>query len=119
MSFPKRTLMAIGITAAIGLGSVSTLAVAQWQNSPLMRGFTDAWSSGASTPNVVGELKSNEGIYVDMKDFKIAKGMAKDDASVQAQIVKLGAKEVKDGAIIFRAGEKLYLVDRHPSAATQ
>jgi hypothetical protein len=83
-----------------------------------MRGFTDAWSSG-STPTVVGQLGSNEGIYVDMKDFKIAKGTAKDDASVQAQIAKLGAREVKDGAIIFRAGDKLYLVDRHPSASTQ
>jgi hypothetical protein len=39
--------------------------------------------------------------------------------SVQAQVAKLGAREVKDGAIIFRAGGKIYLVDRHPSAATQ
>jgi hypothetical protein len=118
MLVSKAALLAIGFTAGIGITGASTLAVAQWQNSPLMRGFNDAWSSSA-TPNVVGQLASNDGIYVDMKDFKIVKGTAKDDASVQAQIGKLGAKEVKDGAVIFRAGDKLYLVDRHPSSATQ
>ena len=120
MSHSRHTLVAIGVTTAIGIAGASTLAVAQWspfQNSPLMRGFADAWSS--STPNVVGQLASNDGIYVDVKDFKIAKGTAKDGAAVQAQIEKLGAREVKDGAIIFRAGDKLYLVDRHPSSPTQ
>jgi len=119
MSHSRHTLVAIGVTAVIG--SASTLAIAQWspfQNSPLMRGFADAWSS-STTPNVVGQLASNDGIYVDVKEFKIAKGTAKDGAAVQAQITKLGAREVKDGAIIFRAGDKLYLVDRHPSAPTQ
>ena len=33
-----------------------------------------------------------------------------------ADLMKLGAKEVKDGAIIVRVGEKLYLVDADPSA---
>jgi hypothetical protein len=121
MSFSRRTLVLAGASTAIGMGVASTLAIAQWtpfQNSPLMRGFADAWSSTA-TPTAVGQLANNEGIYVDMKEFKIAKGTAKDDATVQAQIAKLGAREVKDGAIIFRSGDKLYLVDRHPSAPTQ
>ena len=30
--------------------------------------------------------------------------------------MKLGATEVKDGAIIFRVGDKLYLVDADPKA---
>jgi hypothetical protein len=121
MSHSRHTLVAISVTAVIGIAGASTLAVAQWspfQNSPLMRGFADAWSS-STTPNVVGQLASNDGIYVDVKDFKIAKGTAKDGAAVQTQIAKLGAREVKDGAIIFRAGDKLYLVDRHPSSPTQ
>jgi hypothetical protein len=113
--------MLLAVAGAAAIGGASTLAIAQWspyQNSPLMRGFADAWSS-STTPSVVGQLASNDGIYVDMKDFKIAKGTAKDSALVQEQIAKLGAREVKDGAIIFRAGDKLYLVDRHPSAPTQ
>ena len=36
--------------------------------------------------------------------------------AIRPQIMKLGAKEVKDGAIIVRLGEKLYLVDADPSA---
>jgi len=80
-----------------------------------MKSFADNWSSSAQ--NVVGQLASNEGIYVDMKDFRIAKGMAKGDAS--AQIAKLGARKVADGAIIFRSGDDLYIVDSRPPANTQ
>jgi hypothetical protein len=75
-----------------------------------MKGFTDNWSSSS---NAVGQLASNEGIYVDVKEFKIAKGAAKGDAA--AQISKLGAREVADGAIIFRSGDKLYIVDSKPA----
>ena len=90
------------------------LAVAQWQNSPLMRGFTDNWSSSAQ--NVVRQLASNEGIYVDMKDFKITKGTAKGDPA--AQIAKLGARKISDGAIIFPHGDDLYIVDSRPPGTT-
>src|SRR5262252_1090044 len=109
MSASRPTLLTIGAGAALGLVIGSTMAIAQWQNSPLMRGFTDNWSSGSQ--NVVGQLASNEGIYVDMKDFNIMKGAAGDPA---AQITKLGAKKVSDGAIIFRHGDALYIVDSKP-----
>src|SRR5262245_26021061 len=112
MSVFRSASLVIGAGAALG---ISTLAFAQWQNSPLMRGFTDNWSSGSQ--NVVGQLASNEGIYVDMKDFNIMKGVAKGDAS--AQITKLGAKKVSDGAIIFRSGDSLYIVDSKPPSTTQ
>ena len=115
MTASKRTLWIIGAGAALGFVTGSTLATAQWQSSPLMKGFTDNWSSGSS--NVVGQLASNEGIYVDMKDYKITKGAAKGDPS--AQIAKLGARKVSDGAIIFRSGDALYIVDSKPPASTQ
>jgi hypothetical protein len=116
MSVSRRTSTTIGTVAALGIGlGGSTWALAQWQNSPLMKSFTDNWSSSAQ--NVVGQLASNEGLYVDMKDFKISKGMAKGDAS--AQITKLGARKVSDGAIIFRSGDDLYIVDSRPPASTQ
>jgi len=62
----------------------------------------------------LGALNANEGIYVDVKGFNVVKGAAKSDPS--AQLMKLGATEVKDGAIIIRAGDKLYLVDTDPKA---
>ncbi|MGA8413399.1 MAG: hypothetical protein WB756_16700 [Xanthobacteraceae bacterium] len=58
---------------------------------------------------MIGELANNEGIFVDGKSFKIARGKAKGDPA--AQIAKLGAKEVGPGAIVFRYNDKLYLVE--------
>lgn len=109
----KRILLTVGVTAALCMMlGASTLTVAQfnpWNNNNVhMRSLTDNWSA----PNVVGQLASNEGIYVDVKQFKINKGVAKGDP--QAQIAKSGAREVSDGAIIFRSGEKLYIVDGRP-----
>jgi hypothetical protein len=117
MSLSKRTLLAVGAATAVVAGA-ATLAVAQyspWQDSPLMRGTSDDWSS--SSKDVLGQLGSNEGIYVDVKGFNISKGAAKGDAS--KHVVKLGAREVTDGAIIFRAGDKLFIVDGKPVAKTQ
>ena len=62
----------------------------------------------------LGALSANEGIYVDTKGFGVIKGAAKGDPS--AELMKLGATEVKAGAIIIRAGDKLYLVDADPKA---
>lgn len=106
----RRILLTIGAAAAIGIvAGASTLAVAQWNNNSVnMRSMTDNWGG----PTQVGQLASNEGIFVDVKEFKINKGSAKGDPA--AQIVKSGAREVADGAIIFRSGDKLYIVDGRP-----
>ena len=109
--------LALAALAALGaVAAVSTLAVAQfnpWNNNSVhMRSMTDNWSA----PNTVGKLDNNEGIFVDMKEFKINKGVAKGDPA--AQIKKSGAREVSDGAIIFRSGDKLYIVDGRPPTAT-
>ena len=108
----KRTLAIIGSAAALAVVGTSTLVVAQfspWNNNSVnMRSMTDNWSP----PNTLGHLASNEGIYVDMSEFRIAKGAAKGDPA--AQIQKSGAREVSDGAIIFRSGNKLFIVDGTP-----
>jgi hypothetical protein len=113
MSLSQRSLLTIGISTALGvLAGASTLAVAQfnpWNNNNVnMKSMTDNWSA----PSSVGQLASNEGIFVDVKEFKINKGMAKGDPS--EQIKKSGAREVTEGAIIFRSGGKLYIVDGTP-----
>ena len=61
------------------------------------------------TGDVIGELGNNEGIFVDGKTFKIARGKAKGDPA--AQIAKMGAKEIGPGAIVFRYNDKLYMVE--------
>jgi hypothetical protein len=71
----------------------------------------------SSLSNALGQLASNEGIYVDVKDFKVMKGQAKGDPT--AQIAKLGARKVSDGAIIFRSGDAFYIVDTKPPTSTQ
>ena len=109
-----RSSYSIGIAIALGLvAGASTVALGQfnpWNNNNVnMRSLTDNWSA----PSTLGALASNEGIYVDMKEFKINKGAAKGDPT--DQIRKSGAREVADGAIIFRAGDKLYITDGKPA----
>ena len=90
MSLSKASWLAVGVV--IGVGVATTLA-------------------GAATTSI-GDLGNNEGIFVNKKTFKINKGASTTDP--QAQIAKLGARPVTEGAIIFRSGDKLYIVDALP-----
>ena len=92
----KITLPVMGVVALVSAAFISQLAFSAQERTQL------------------GALSASEGIYVDRKGFDIVKGTAKGDPT--ADLMKLGAKEVKDGAIIVRVGEKLYLVDADPSA---
>jgi hypothetical protein len=56
-----------------------------------------------------GTIADNDSIFVDGRTFQVTPGKAKSSAS--AQIKDLGARELGQGAIIFRSGEKLYIVD--------
>src|SRR5215813_573272 len=79
------------IGAIVGIASiVSNLAAAQSQTLP---------------PATIAD---NDSIYIDGKTFAITPGRAKGDTS--AQIEALGARDLGPGAIIFRSGEKLYIV---------
>ena len=94
MSLSKASWLAVGV--AIGVGVAATLAGA------------------ASTP--IGDLGNNEGIFVNKKTFQIVRRMSTSDPA--AQIAKLGARPVTEGAIIFRLGDKLYNVDAVPGGGT-
>src|SRR6476660_6209494 len=90
-----RTLLVVGLAATALTAGTGKFAFAQ-----------------QPTGDVIGELVNNEGIFVDGKTFKIARGKAKGDPS--AQIARLGAKEVGPGAIIFRYRDKLCMVEGTP-----
>ena len=65
--------------------------------------------------DVISKLDNNQGIFVAKATFDVVKGSAKTDNPVAA-LTKMGAREVSAGAIIFRSGDKLYIVDGTPPA---
>jgi len=94
--------------AALGFAvAASTLAVAfdPWGQSQ--------WSymKGAEA---VPALADNQGVYVEKGTFKLTMGGTKGSDPV-ALITKMGGKEVTNGAVIFRSGDKLYIVDGKPA----
>jgi hypothetical protein len=112
VSRPDRTSIAIGIAGTLSIVAVTAhLAAAQgfnpWQESRLMRSLNDYWAPPSGS--TLGKLTNNEVIVVDTKGFDIHKGGAKRDLS--PHIDKLHAKEVTHGAVIFRSGDKLYIVN--------
>ena len=68
---------------------------------------TVAWSQDALS------IANNDSILIDATTFKVAPGRAKGDLS--AQIKTFGARELGQGAIVFRASDRLYIVE--PNAA--
>jgi hypothetical protein len=106
MPMSRLTWKASGVAVAVlGMGlwlpnaalAQANLAVAQPQTLP---SATQALPSGA--------LPNNDSIFIDGKNFTVTPGRAKGDASMQ--IKALGARDLGPGAIVFRSGEKLYIV---------
>lgn len=106
MSLSRTIIVAAGAATAGFLIGATGLAVAfdPWGQSQ--------WSY-MKGKEAVAELGNNEGVYVDKATFKLTMGAAKGDPI--AQIAKMGGKEVAEGAIIFRSGTKLYVVDGKPT----
>jgi hypothetical protein len=98
-----------GVAALSLIAGAASLAIAQgpWVDSPLMKSMSNYWAP--NNQPVLGQLGDNEAIVVDQKGFNIAKAGAKGETA--SQIDKLHAREVADGAIIMRSGNKLYIVD--------
>jgi hypothetical protein len=99
--------MMSGTTRALLMAGAATAAL-------IAVGF--AQIAGAQSQDVVADLRSNEGVFIDAESFKIAKGQAKGD--VTAAITKLNAREVSPGAIVFRVGDKLYMAEGRPPSTT-
>lgn len=99
MSVTKRTFLVGGATA-VGLATAGT-KVAQAQ---------------AQASQVIADLADNEGVYVDLNEFKVHKGHAGSDPT--AQLSKLEARPVSEGAVILRSKGKLYIVDAKPPGTT-
>jgi hypothetical protein len=112
MSFARSTLPILG-AAAIGftLGATS-LAVANFGLSGPGSQLGMPQYMKAET-KAVAQLGDHEGIYVDKSTFNLHMGKPK-GAAPTADALGKGAHEVSNGAIIYRSGGKLYLVDGMP-----
>ena len=73
----------------------------------LAAGFQLLTEAHSQTP--VGTIADNDSIFVDGKSFVVTHGKAKSASA--AQIKALGARELGPGALIFRSGNRLYMVD--------
>jgi hypothetical protein len=75
-----------------------------------------AWAQADNTSRIIGD---NESVFIDGRTFKVTPGTANGNAA--SQIKALGARKLGPGALIFRSGSDLYVVDsplRLPGAVT-
>src|SRR5262245_7357718 len=68
-------------------------------------------STCAQAQDALG-IANNDSVYIDATTFKVSPGKARGD--IGAQIKKYGARELGQGAIVFRSGDKLYLIEAMP-----
>jgi hypothetical protein len=109
MSLSHTTLSTVA-AAAIGFAlGASGYAIAQMSGPGSQLGMP-MYMKGA---DAVAELANNEGVFVDRTTFKLHLGKPKGDPL--SEIKRTGAKEVAQGAIIFRSDGKLYIVDAKPT----
>jgi hypothetical protein len=97
MSISKRALLASSAGLVIGL---STVAMAQ---TPAPKG--NAKSQEAAT---IGE---GEAVMIGPKAQRLHKSKVKVSAAQHEAAMKKGAREVKPGAVIYKQGGKLYLME--------
>ncbi len=91
MSVSKRSLMAAGAAVLIGLSSA---AIAQ--------------SKKSSQVATVGE---GEAVMIGPKGQHLHKSNVKITAAQHEAAMKKGAKEIKPGAVIYKQGGKLYMLE--------
>jgi hypothetical protein len=96
MSVSKSAWLAIGVVAGFASGAAS-FAIAE-----------------ATNKEVLTTLDSNQGILVDKNNFNVIKGTSSGDAL--AAMAKMNPREVSAAAIVFRHGDKIYMVDGTPPA---
>src|SRR5262245_412725 len=74
-------------------------------------GLMASASTCAQAQDALG-IANNDSVYIDATTFKVSPGKARGD--VAAQIKKYGARELSQGAIVFRSGYRLYLLEAMP-----
>ena len=91
MSISKRSLMAAGAAVLIGL---SCAAIAQTKKS-----------------SQVATMGDGEAVMIGPKGAHLHKSNVKITAAQHEAALKKGAKEIKPGAVIYKQGGKLYMME--------
>ena len=92
---------------ALAIGASGTAIGQQWGLSgPGSSLGMPQYMKGA--PTGLAELGNGDAVFVENGTFKLHLGKGETPPD---QIARMGAKEVGHGAIIFRSGDKLYIVD--------
>jgi hypothetical protein len=115
MSLKHSTLLAAGAVAIGFTIAASGLAVGQQWGLSGPGSQLGMPQYMRTESHALAQLGNNEGIYVDKNTFKLHMGKPKSNQSSEA--LRAGAREVANGAIIFRSEGKLYIVDAKPAAA--
>jgi hypothetical protein len=111
MSLSRSTLAIIGAAAAGFSVGASSLAIAQFgMSGPGSQLGMPQYMRAESKS--VAQLGDHEGVYVDKSAFNLHLGKPK--AIPTAEVLGKGAHQVSNGAIIYRSGGNLYLVDATP-----
>ena len=97
MSISKASWMVIGVVAGFASGA-ATFAIAE-----------------ATSKEVLTTLDNNQGILVDKNNFNVIKGTSAAGDPLTA-MAKMNPREVSTAAIVFRQGDKIYMVDGTPPA---
>ena len=95
MSISKRALLASGAGLVIGF---STVAVAQ----------TGKGNAKSQEVTSVGE---GEAVMIGPKGQRLHKSKTKVSAAQHEAAMKKGAREVKPGAVLYKQGGKLYMIE--------
>jgi hypothetical protein len=107
LSSQSRLLLAGAALTGLTIGAAGIALGQQWGiTGPGSQIGMPSYMNGQSQDLVA--LGDNQGVFVDKGTFKLHIG---NGAPTADQIAKMGAKEVENGAIIFRSGGKLYIVD--------
>jgi hypothetical protein len=94
---------------------MSRLTLTMLTATTLAIGVPQIATSWAQSAEPLFALNDNDGIFVEKGSFKVLRGNgAKGDAA--ATLAKMGAREVSASAVIYRLGDKLYIVDGTPPA---
>jgi len=111
MSSPPSSLAIIGAAVAGFTVGASSLAIAEFgMSGPGSQLGMPQYMRAESKS--VAQLGDHQGVYVDKSDFNLHLGKPK--AIPSAEALGKGAHQVANGAIIYRSGSNLYLVDGKP-----
>jgi hypothetical protein len=97
MSLSKLTVLAAGLVL-----SLSTASYAQTQNVP---------------GNMLSDVGQDEIIYLKAETGRMSKGKSKMTDASHSKAMTAGARELPRGAMIYRKGGKLYLLENKPGKA--